>query len=413
MYRTTLNLSRLSLAWMGALCLLATPAAAATLRGLATVGSAAHAARSDDFTEGLDKSPFGLRVPTGRLTLRADGALFGDFVATAVADADSTRSSVLDLQEAWLAWNPVPQSPWRTRAKLGAFFPLNSLEVGYDQVGWNASRTISSSAINSWIAQEVRVIGVEFTQQWRGALLGSPHSFTARLGVFGGNDPGGTEIAWRGWDFSGRVTGLFQKLRLPDLPVYQPTGPIWRQSRNVHVFRELDHRPGHYEALGYSYEGVVDIEAMHYDNRADPLLVKSGQYGWRTKFDHMSLRVQLPGGIELLSQGMQGSTLMGPNAVQVRFTSWYGLASHSLGPGLATIRYDWFKNSDHDIMPLPDPNGEHGHAWALAYSLSLPHSLTLVTEALRVDSWRDARALIGATPRQKENSLSLELRWAF
>jgi hypothetical protein len=80
---------------------------------------------------------------------------------------------------------------------------VSSLEVDYDQVGWNADRTISSAAINSWIAQEVRIFGAEFTAQWRGAL---------------------------------------------------------------HVFRELDHRPGWYGALGYSFEGVLDIEAMHYDN---------------------------------------------------------------------------------------------------------------------------------------------------
>ena len=387
-------------------------ATGATLDGLATLGSAASDARSDAFTEGMDKSPFGLGVPAGRLALRVQADPWRDLRFTAVADADSERSSVVDLQEAWLAWNPVPASPWRVRAKAGAFFPLDSLEVAYDQVGWNPARTISSSAINSWVAQEVRVLGAEFTGQWRGALAGSPHTFTARLGVFAGNDPAGTEIAWRGWDVSGRVTGLFQKLRLPDLPVYRPTGPIFRQTRNVHVFRELDHRPGYYAMLGYSLEGRLDIEAMHYDNRADPLVVNNGQYGWRTHFNHLSLRLILPGAWEMDSQAMRGSTMMGPNAVHARFSSWYVLASHTLGPGLATARYDWFRARDRDILPQ-DPNGEHGHAWALAYSLPLRHSLTLVTEALRVVSNRVARSQIGEAPVQTESSLELELRWKF
>jgi hypothetical protein len=383
------------------------------LRGLTTLGTAADHARSNAFTESLDKSPFGLEVPAGRVALSIEAAPFGDFVATVVADADTQRSSVLDVQEAWLGWNPVPTSPWRARAKLGAFFPLTSLEVGYDQVGWNPVRTISSSAINNWIAQEVRTIGVEFTEQWRGALLNVPHTFTLRAAVFGANDPGGTEIAWRGWDFSGRITGLFQKLRLPDLPVYQSTGQIPVQTRNVHVFRELDHRPGWYAGLGYAFEGVLDIQAMHYDNRADPLQVTNGQYGWRTRFDHVGLSLQLPGDTELLAQAMHGGTFMGPNGVHARFGSWYLLASHPLARGLATVRYDWFHASDQDILPLVDPNGESGHAWAAAYSLPLPHSLTLVTEALRVDSRRAARAQIGEQPRQKQSSLSLELRWAF
>ena len=395
------------------LCWFAASAGAANLRGLATIGSAADQSRSDDFTASLDKSPFGLAVPAGRVVLSAESSPLGDFMATLVADADTQRSSVLDVQEAWVGWNPVPHSAWRSRAKLGAFFPLTSLEVGYDQVGWNPVRTISSSAVNNWIAQEVRTIGVEFTEQWRGALLDVPHTFTLRAAMFGANDPGGTEIAWRGWDLSGRVTGLFQKLRLPDLPVYQPGGPIEVQTRDVHVFRELDHRAGYYGALGYAYEGVLDVEFMHYDNRADPLTVKHGQYAWRTRFDHVSLSLQLPFETELLAQGMHGGTLMGPNGVHARFASWYLLGSHALGPGRATVRYDWFKTTDRDIMPLLDPNGESGHAWALAYSLPLPHSLNLVAEVLRVDSRRDARPLVGETPRKKENNVSMELRWAF
>ena len=392
--------------------LLAAPAAAANFSGLATLGGAAADSRSDAFTEGMDKNPFGLDVPAGRVVLRAQGAPTDDIQLSATADADSERSSVLDLEEAWAAWNPVPTSPWRVRARAGAFFPLSSLEVGYDQVGWNAARTISSSAINSWIAQEVRVAGAEFTGQWHGALVGSPHTFSTRLGVFEGNDPAGTEIAWRGWDLSGRVTGLFQKLRLPDLPVYWASGPIPRQTRDVHVFREIDHRPGYYAALGYSLEDALDVEVMHYDNRADPLRVKSGQYGWRTRFDHVSARWQLPAAWELDAQAMRGSTLMGPNAVHVGFSSWYGLASHALGPGSAALRYDWFATRDRDILPQ-DPNGERGHAWALAYSLPLPHSLTLVSEALRVASDRAARVQIGVDPRQTEDSFDLELRWAF
>jgi hypothetical protein len=58
------------------------------------------------------------------------------------------------------------------------------------------------------------------------------------------------------------VTGLIQKLRLPDLPVYQPDGPIPLRTRNVQVFRELDRRPGYCAALRYACEGLLDIEAM-------------------------------------------------------------------------------------------------------------------------------------------------------
>ena len=395
-----------------AISLGAAPIGAVELRGQFALGTAAAGAGTDSFTEGMDKSPFGSAVPTGRLDIRADAAPFGDFVATLIADADTRRNRLIDVQEAWVGWQPVPQSPWRFRAKAGAFFPVSSLEVGYDSVGWNAIRTLSSSAINSWIAEEIRIVGTELTMQWRGAMVDSPHTFTARLGVFGGNDPAGTELAWRGWNVGGRVTGLFQPLRLPDLPVYRADGAIPLQTRTVHVLREIDDRPGAYASLGYARNEWLDVAAMHYDNRGDPLQVSNGQYSWHTRFDHLSLQLRFPRDWQLLSQIMKGSTLMGPNAVHVDFSSWYLLASRSLGPGQVTVRHDRFRTADLDDLPT-DANGERGNAWALAYSAPLRHRFTLVAEVLRVDSHRAARSLIGAAPRRVENSLSVELRRDF
>lgn len=383
-----------------------------TMQGQLSAGGASRDSRSDAFTESLDKSVFDMQRPAARLAIRLDAALPAALGAVLIADADSQRSSVIDLQEAFLAWNPVPQSPWRYRARLGAFFPVTSLETGYPQVGWNAQRTISGSAINSWISEEIRILGAEFTLQWRGVMAGSPHTGTLRGGAFGGNDPAGTLIAWRGWNMGGRITGLFQDLRLPDLPVYRPDGPIAVQTRDVDVFREIDDRPGYYLAAGYAYEGVVDAELMHYDNRGDPLRIEAGQYSWRTKFDHLALRFDLPREWVVLAQAMRGSTLMGPNAVNTRFSSWYLLAAHPLGPGTATLRHDRFRTRDRDIIP-EDANGERGHAWALAWSVPLPHEFTLVAEALRVKSNRPARALISEISQKTEDSLALELRWAF
>ncbi len=395
-----------------AISLGASPAFSVELRGQLALGTAAADVRSGSFTEGMDKSPFGSAVPVGRLNVRADAAPFGDFVATLIADADSQRNSVIDVQEAWVGWQPVPQSPWRFRAKAGAFFPVSSLEVGYDSIGWNAIRTLSSSAINSWIAEEIRIVGTELTLQWRGAMVDSPHTFTARLGVFGANDPAGTELAWRGWNVGGRITGLFQPLRLPDLPVYRPNGAIPLQTRTVHVLREIDHRPGAYASLGYAHDDWLDVAAMRYDNRGDPLQIVNGQYSWPTRFDHLSVQLRFAHDWQLLSQIMKGSTLMGPNAVHVDFSSWYLLVSRPLGPGHATLRHDRFRTVDLDILPA-DANGERGNAWALAYSVPLRHRFTLVAEVLRVDSDRVARSLIGATPRLIENSLGVELRWEF
>jgi hypothetical protein len=406
--RLKLQLGALCCAWLFGTGL----ACSAELRGLITLGTAAVDSRSDSFSEGMNKSPFGIDKPAARMTVRADWASIGDLNAGIIADADSQRSGVFDVQEAWIGWNPVPQSPLRLRVKAGAFFPVSSLEVGYDSVGWNAERTLSSSAINSWIAEEIRILGTELTVQWRGLLVGSPHTLTARFGVFGGNDPAGTELAWRGWNVGGRVTGLFQNLRLPDLPVYRPDGAIPLQTRTVHEVREIDHRAGAYASLGYGRSDWLDLEAMHYDNRGDPLRVTNGQYSWHTRFDHLSLKLQLPRDWQLLSQVMSGDTKMGPNAVNADFSSWYMLLSGPLGPGRATLRHDRFRTAGRDVLPA-DPNDELGHAWAIAYAVLLPNRFTLVAEVLRVASNRGARSLIGAAPHLVENSLGVELRRTF
>ena len=45
--------------------------------------------------------------------------------------------------------------------KTGAFFPTISLEN--DDLGWTSPYTLTPSAINSWIGEELRTIGSEGT----------------------------------------------------------------------------------------------------------------------------------------------------------------------------------------------------------------------------------------------------------
>ena len=389
----------------------AIPSAASPLQGLVSIGGADTDSSSNAFTSGFDKLPFGSERPAARTDLRLD-LQRGSISWNMVADADTRRSSVVDLQEAWIGWNPVPDSPWRIRTRAGAFFPTMSVETGYGQVAWNAERTVSGSAINSWIAEEIRILGAEVTLQWRGALVGSPHTLTTRAGIFGGNDPAGTQMAWRGWHLANRTTGLFQKLRLPDLPVYRWRGALPQQTRDVQLFREIDGRPGIYGSLGYAFEDRFDVEVMRYDNRGDPVSLKNGQYSWRTDFDHVSLRLRLSESTDINAQVMRGRTLMGDVAVDTRFSSWFLLLSHHFAKGTATLRYDDFETHDHDSLPN-DPNGENGHAWAIAWAQPLRENWLWLIEAQRIKSVREARALIGESPKQTDSRITAELRWSF
>ncbi len=362
--------------------------------------------------ERFDSDRGGLRL--GQAFLRAEGELFDNFSFSAVASAADDRAGLADLTEAWVGWSPVPVGPWKTRVKLGAFFPASSLEIDYDSIGWTPSRTLSSAAINSWIGEELRTKGIELSLLRKGRSEGSPHDIGFSAALFAGNDPAGTVMAWRGWSIGDRITGLSEALRLSSLPVFGPNGALTQQDRNIHLFREIDHRLGYYIGAQYGYAERFKAALMHYDNRGNPLAVDAGQYSWNTRFDHLSLDWRPMGDWEFLAQALKGETIMGPNAVRASFSSWYGLASHPVGPGKLTARYDHFlvRESTSDILP-GDPNSEDGRALALAYLWPFGKSLALITELLVTHSNRPARALIGAQPQQRTRSLTAGLRWMF
>jgi len=359
---------------------------------------------------GLDK---GLRNGTrgfGSLLAHVKLDLSETLVANAIVQLDPERSSPLGVQEAWIAWKPYPGGPWRQRLRLGAVLPEISEELTHEEIGWTPHRTVSQSAINSWISEEVRPFGLEWSWQHRGAFAGSPHDLSITAAAFGGNDPDGTLIAWRGWSVGSRVTDIGESILLPDLPVYRQDGPIAAQSHRLTVTREVDGRPGYYVVGRYGWQERVALTVTHFDSRGDPLQVRSGQYSWRTQFDHVGITWHAPAGWDVIAQGMTGTTEMGPSAVSVRYSSAYGLVSHAAAGGLLTLRLDTFATRGHDILPL-DPNDESGSGWALAYRRPLGDAFTIIAEALRVSSHREARQQLAQAPNRTERSLTVLLRW--
>ena len=403
--------------WLCALLCAGWQAHAIEIRGLVDLRVGNSDADRSWTRDGLDKTRFdrnsgGIRL--GQAFLRVDGDVSDDVSASLVASASDDRRRLVDITEAWLGWNPVPSSAWKTRVKLGAFFPATSLEIDYDSIGWTPVRTISSSAINSWIGEELRTQGLELTMTRKGVTEASPHDYGFTLALFGRNDPIGSLLAWRGWSISDRITGLTESIRLADLPVYRQGGELSQQSRSIRIAREIDNRPGFYVGAHYAYKSWLSVSALHYDNRGDPLIIKNGQYSWNTRFNHLSARIQPDDQWQFLFQALHGETIMGPNAVRLRYAAWYALASHPLGAGSLAIRVDRFSAKEHsaDILPS-DPNGESGRALAIAYTWPLSPSVSLVTEALHVKSDRAARILIFDPPTKTEKSLTASVRWQF
>lgn len=355
-----------------------------------------------------DASGLGL----GQAVVQGEIDLPAALSAVATLSASDRHAGVVDVREAWIEWRPVPTSAWKLRAKAGFFFPPSSVEIDYGGIAWTPVRTISSSAINSWIGEELRTNGVEVQLSHTGRYERSPHDYGITFAIFQGNDPAGTLLAWRGWSIGDLIAGRNDAARLPDLPVYRADGPIPKQDRVVHPFREIDGRAGYYLGANYRYGEVAELAWLRYDNRADPLEVKHGQYGWRTRFDHASVVLRLGHGWEARAQLMRGDTLMGTTAVALDFRAWFALISRQLGPGTLALRYDRFSTGEHDILPK-DPNSERGRALALAYSINVSDAVAVVAELTAIDSTRDARLLLGEGRRQIERSLAASVRWRF
>ena len=388
------------------------PANAVDWSGVLDVRAVSAQAQRSWTRDGLGKLRYdagndGVRL--GQAVLRGETDLTDTTTGVVILSAADDRSAVLDITETWLRWNPIPTGPWKIGVKAGIFFPALSLEN--DGPGWTPTRTISTSAVNSWIGEELRTRGLEMSLVRRGRLTGEPHDIGFSATLFNGNDATGTLLTWRGWSISDRITGLREPLGLPDLPVYRPTGGIPLQTRTIHPFREIDGRLGYQLGMQYAYGGWLDLAAMQYDNRADPLVVDAGQYSWRTRLQHVSARVRVQEW-ELLFQLMNGNTVMGPRAAGVDLRAWYLLASHPVGAGNLSLRYDNFSTRENDVIPS-DPNDERGNSLALAYAHKIAPAWTVVVEALTVRSDRPARALSGIAPSQREHSLTTALRWRF
>jgi len=357
---------------------------------------------------GLGKTRYGEGDPA----LSLAGALSLSWQASdsvlAVVDlqANPQTSPQLGVLAAYVRFRPVSTSRWRWSLRAGAFFPPISLEN--DGVGWTSRWTLTPSAINSWVGEELRTVGAEARLEHRSDRFGSIEGGVA---VFKWNDPAGDLIAGRGWALGDVTSPLNATVREPDVNndgsriAYKP-------------FVENDGKLGWHADIQWTLPNGLRLRALRYDNRADPNSdsEQAGRevYSWQTRFD--SFGVELPRGQWVFaSQWMDGSTIIEPVPglyFDTRFRAFYFLAARDTGTWRPALRYDRFRIRN--LPEFPDhPYDEDGHAWVLALNWRPSEAWRLTAEWLRVDSRRGQRVFAGLDPRQREQLLQLSLRYQF
>jgi len=322
-----------------------------------------------------------------------------------VIAAQHEQDQPVDLVEAFLSWRPVPRSATRISGRAGLFWPQVSLEHG--GAGWSVADMITPSAINSWIGEEVKVIGVEGSAE---RDFGG-NRISATIGLFGFNDTAGTLLAFRGWALHDQKTTAFSYQPLPTLnPFMQRV-----QAAETKPTIELDNRPGFYGRLSWRLAAPVSLDAFYYDNRGDPAAVTDAlQWGWRTRFLNLGARIDFSDRTRLFAQALTGTTDMGPEAgstcwVETRFRAAYLRLTHEIGRLALSGRLDLFDTRELGMRMGPEEN-EDGWALTAALRWRLSDRALFIVEAFHVRSDRGARARNSIAPMQSQTVIQSGLR---
>jgi hypothetical protein len=388
-----------------------------TVHGVVDLRLAAASGEPSFTSGGFGKALYG-GEGTNALQGRADIALAAiewtptvawDWSAVVDVAYQPGQEHPVDLLQAYAVFKPTPHSSTRFQARFGYFYPPVSLE--HDRRVWGLSDTITPSAINSWIGEEVKVVGVEgtITHDFGGGQL------AATGGLFGYDDTSGTLLSFRGWALHDRQSQLDGSFPLP------PRSPFFDlvQDDETYSSLEIDKRVGYYAKLQWRPDEIpVMLEALHYDNRGDRTsVVPPLQWAWATNFTDVGATARFGEHTHLKAQALIGRTQMGFETpaglwVDVEFRSAYLSATQDLGDDALTLRADVFDTRDRS-MAFGDNKNENGWALTGAWRRPLNRYLDLRLEALRVDSTRPAQALARETPHQAQTILQSSLRASF
>lgn len=269
-------------------------------------------ALSAQFQLGLDWRPFPEFSTHLHLLARKEG--------------DESRRGRVGIVEAYVEKNLNVRND-RVRILAGAFFLPTSRE-NIDSL-WETPYTLTPSALNSWLGEELRPVGLDVSYRHRTAAAGA---FTGGATVFGGNDTFGEILIGRGWALHDRWTLLGEHV---------PTRPDGYTS----VSAETDHRVG-WSARAKWNDDRGAIQLTRIDNRSDAL--RHGELlNWATRFNLVGADYTWRGWT-VAGEGGWGTTAI--VTARGRFSSEIGagylLVSRRVKNFRVSVRADEYKTRD-------------------------------------------------------------------
>jgi hypothetical protein len=295
------------------------------------------------------------------------------------------------------------------RLRAGQFFLPTSRENKGEL--WTSPYSISFSALNTWIAEEVRPVGAEL--EWRHTRTNGD-VLTGAGTAFRGNDSMGALLGWRGWTVGSRLSTYDEVLPLPPLQSLDTFFADQRDDGTKPFGKDLDGRTGIAARVRWSRPERMNVQYAWLDNRGDRQLY-AGEYAWRTKFHLVSAELGNPDDLVLAAEYITGSTGMGiatAGFAQLDFHAGYVLISEKRGRNRWTARYDLFGTDEQDFTPA-ESNDESGRSWTLSWLYDLRPHLRLGAEMTQIAGDRPAAAQYGFDAGTNGRSVTVEARYGF
>jgi len=358
----------------------------------------------------------------GRLDIGAAGVDDSRTRPTGFAQlgADWTPTPWLDVHASGVARIEQPHAGGKRAGLIDAFVELHNdhfqlragqffLGTSRENVGplWSSPYTLSFSALNTWIGEEFRPVGVDL--QWK------PNFYvTAGATAFRNNDTSGALVAWRGWTIGSRLTTYNEVLPLPPLFSLSSGFDDQRHDGTKPFGPDLDGRTGYSARVRVQLPERAMAQLTHIDNRGDRDEYR-GEYAWKTRFDIVGAQIGTTSPTTLIAEYGWGKTGMGAPPIFVDADIWAGyvLVSHKLGKERFSARYDIFGTTDRDHAPLAETNTERGRSWCLAWLHDVSPKLRAGLEFVQVTGDRVAAQESGFSPNTDAHSLIAELRYSF
>ena len=354
---------------------------------------------------------------SGQLQLAYDysNENWGFYSHLQITDEGDSKHGNVGLVEMYGYYQFIPHDNRTVTLTMGQMFLPSSFENTEDF--WDSPYSNNFSALNTWIAQEVRPIGLEVKYDW---IADEDEDFSAfGFGVmsFIGNDSMGSQLTWRGWSVGRHKSVYGEILNLPEIAnIDSGIFAVQRDDGSKPFGRDLDYKYG-IVAHGYwSPNADLSFNVTFLDNNGSGELYR-GEYAWATMFTILGAQWQLNDNWTLLGETMNGKSSMGNPPIMgvgVEFETTYILANYRHEQWDYSVRVEQFDMVDGTL--IPGESNDKGRALTLStrwQAFGKPWSV--IGEVLFIDVGGQRTRLLdnGSFMDEDESQMSLSLNYFF